>query len=219
MWQIIPLGGLGYDSHAYWLAARSDHPYLQAPGDQDAYLYSPFFLQLISPLSWLPWRGFMAVWVVIEAACLVWLTGPMRWRWRAPVLMLCALEIAMGNIIGLLGVMMVLGLRRPGVWAFGVLTKITPGAMGVIWFAARREWAAVARLVGWTSCLTLVSYALSPGLWQEWLHFLMDTSDGEAMITRVRGSSPLSSWSPWARVVMPHGRCRWGCCWVFPTSG
>ena len=127
----------------------------------------------------------MAVWVVIEAACLVWLTGPMRWRWRAPVLMLCALEIAMGNIIGLLGVMMVLGLRRPGVWAFGVLTKITPGAMGVIWFAARREWAAVARLVGWTACLTLVSYALSPGLWQEWLHFLMDTSDGEAMITRV----------------------------------
>lgn len=183
--QVVPHGGFGFDSHAYWLAARSEHPYLAAPGEQNAYLYSPFFLQIINPLTRLPSREFSLVWMTIEASCLVWLTQSLRWRWRLPLLMLCALEVVLGNIVGLLGVMMVVGMKRPGAWAFALLTKVTPGIVGVIWFAARGEWRSVMRLSAWTAGLVLISWSLSPQLWGEWMQFLTNTSDGESGTVRL----------------------------------
>ena len=41
---------LGVDAHAYWVAGRSSHPYDQAPGFQDAFLYTPVFAQLMRPV-------------------------------------------------------------------------------------------------------------------------------------------------------------------------
>lgn len=207
---VIPIGGLGYDSHAYWLAARSDHPYLAAPGDQNAYLYSPFFLQVIGPLARLPAREFALVWSLVEAACLVWLTQSVRWRWRAPFLMFCALEVVLGNILGLLGVMMVLGLRRPGVWAFAFLSKITPVGVGVMWFAARGEWRSLLKLCAWTAGLTVVSYAVNPQLWMEWLHFLTSTSDGESLLMRAARMGA-------GALVVALGARR-GAVWVMPVG-
>src|SRR6266571_5699519 len=68
--------GIGGDAHAYW-AADLAHPYRHSTVNTlDAYLYSPAFLQAISPLRLLPFAWFFAFVVVAEAATAVWLAGP-----------------------------------------------------------------------------------------------------------------------------------------------
>ena len=34
----------------------------------------------------------------------------------------------------------VAGFRWPALWAIPLLTKVTPGGIGLLWFAARGEW-------------------------------------------------------------------------------
>ncbi|WP_101522974.1 glycosyltransferase family 87 protein [Nocardioides houyundeii] len=180
----LPHGGLGYDAHAYWLATRADEPYGAAPGAQDAYLYSPLFLQLITPIGLLPWPAFLTIWMAVEIACLLWLTRPLPLRWRVPVLLLCLPEILFGNIYGLLGVMVCLGFKRPGLWAFAFLTKITIGLVGLVWFAARGEWRAVGWIVACTTVLAGASALAQPQLWVEWLQFLRDNSGSGDEVSR-----------------------------------
>lgn len=74
----LPNGGTGFDAHAYWAAVRADVPYGAAPGEQDAYLYSPAFLQAVTPLALLPWWVFYGVWATVE------LCGAARLVRRAP---------------------------------------------------------------------------------------------------------------------------------------
>jgi hypothetical protein len=66
----------------------------------------------------------------------------------------------------------VLGFRHPWTWAFVLLTKVTPG-IGLIWFALRREWRPLLVVTLVTGGLVLVSVALAPGLWLEWLGTLV----------------------------------------------
>ena len=181
----LPNGGLGYDAHAYWLAVRAENPYGAEPGQPDAYLYSPFFLQIISPIARLSWPAFLTIWMGIEIACLLWLTRPLPLKWRIPVLLLCMPEILFGNIYGLLGVMIVLGFRRPGLWAFAFLTKITIGLVAVVWFAARGEWRSLAWVVGCTAVLAGISALAQPDLWVQWVEFLFNSSDSGSQISRV----------------------------------
>ncbi|WP_241901609.1 glycosyltransferase family 87 protein [Nocardioides houyundeii] len=177
--------GLGYDAHAYWQALRVDEPYGAPPGERDAYLYSPFFLQLITPIAWLPWAVFLTLWTGLEIGCLVWLTWSLPLRWRVSVLLLCAPEILFGNIYGLLGVMVCLGFRRPGFWAFAFLTKVTIGLVGLVWFLGRREWSSAAWVIGWTVLLACLSAALEPELWVQWVGFLVGNSDSGSQVWRV----------------------------------
>src|SRR4029079_10017763 len=51
--------GTGHDARPYWTAV-SQVPYATSQvGAHNAYLYSPAFLQLISPLRALPWQAFL----------------------------------------------------------------------------------------------------------------------------------------------------------------
>jgi hypothetical protein len=172
-WYIMHVGAVGYDAHAYWLAGRSAHPYQAAPGQHDAFLYSPVFAFLMKPIAMLPWLWFRTLWMLAESVAFVWLVGPVRWPWRIPLLVLCLPEVTMGNIYGFLGVAAVVGVRRPEAWAFPLLTKITPGGVGLLWFAARGEWRKVARSVIATLALSAASFAAAPGLWNEWIRFLL----------------------------------------------
>lgn len=97
------------------------------------------------PLALLPWPVFAALWMAAESGALVWLTAPLSWRWRIPVLLVCVPEVMLGNVYGFWALTAVLGLRRPELWTFALLTKITPGAMGLLCFAGRREWRKLAR--------------------------------------------------------------------------
>jgi len=151
--------------------------YGRAPGERDAYLYSPAFIAIIRPLAMLPWPLFLVMWVCVEAAVLAWLLRPLRLRWSIPVFMLCLPELVVGNIYILLAAAAVLGLQKPAVWAFPILTRVTAG-VGLVWFAARAEWRGFFLGVGGLALVVLLSYAVDPTGWQAWLQFLFDHREG-----------------------------------------
>jgi hypothetical protein len=130
---------LGQDAHAYWLAGQGELVYGRVPGQRDAYLYSPAFLAVIRPLSMLPWPLFLATWICLEAAVLLWLVKPLQTRWSVPVFLLCMPELMVGNIYVLLAGAAVIGMQKPAMWSFPILTKVTAG-VGLLWFAVRGDW-------------------------------------------------------------------------------
>jgi hypothetical protein len=168
---------LGYDAHAYWLAWHHSPMYGLPPNTADAYLYSPAFAQVLWPLAQLPWPLFLAAWTVAGFALYAWLLRPLGRALAAPLLLFCLPQAMVGNIWPLLAVVLVFGFRRPGLWAFPLLTKLTAG-VGVVWFAARGEWRNLARVVVPTVLVTAVSVAISPQLWVDWLHILRGGGTG-----------------------------------------
>src|SRR5206468_4784243 len=110
----------------------------------------------------IPEAVFVAIWRAILLAALVYLAGPFTIfvLFTVPV----ASEINAGNIQILLALAIVLGFRWPGPWAFVLLTKVTPG-VGLLWFAIRREWRALAIAFGFTAALVAVSFLGRPGGW------------------------------------------------------
>ncbi|CAI3801951.1 glycosyltransferase family 87 protein [Pseudarthrobacter sp. MM222] len=170
-------GPVGIDTHAYWLAAQGDLVYGRAPGQKDAYLYSPAFIAVIRPLAMLPWPAFLVLWVCLEAAVLIWLLKPLQLRWSIPTFMLCLPELVVGNIYILLAAAAVVGLQKPAMWTVPILTKVTAG-VGLLWFAARGEWRRLLQGAGALALIVLVSYALDPTGWQAWLQFLFEHREG-----------------------------------------
>lgn len=172
-WMYLNGGVHGLDSHAYWLAGRSDQLYSGAPATSDAYLYSPAFATLISPLTLLPWSGFMIAWMAAEAAVFAWLLKPLGLRWGVLAFSACVVEISVGNIYAFLALCAVVSINYPTAWALPLLTKITPG-VGPIWYAVRREWQGLAVSVFGTLGIAAASLAMTPGAWHSWLLFLVD---------------------------------------------
>ena len=168
-WDIARKAGtmddFGLDAHAYWAVALAN-PYLRPARTPDAFLYSPPFVYVFSVMHLLPWPVFHAVWLGIELVALAWLAG----EWTLPMLALPPVfnEVFFGNINLLIAVAIVLGLRRPGVWAFDLLSKVTPG-IGVAWCAARGDWRRFAIAVGVTAAIVAASFALTPDLWFQWV--------------------------------------------------
>ena len=121
------------------------------PNTADAYLYSPAFAQVLWPLAQLPWPLFLAAWTVAGFALYAWLLRPLGRALAAPLLLFCLPQAMVGNIWPLLAVVLVFGFRRPGLWAFPLLTKVTAG-VGVVWFAARGEWRNLARVARADRC-------------------------------------------------------------------
>lgn len=167
-----PLDGFGFDSASYW-GLRS--PLYPGPGTDDGYgfyRYSPVFLPLMAVFGTLPWPVFAVSWIGIQGAAFVWLAGDHRWQALAfvPVLF----ELYLGNIHLLLAVAIVLGFRWPATWAFVLLTKITPG-VGLLWFAVRREWRALAIALGATLAITITGVLVAPHAWSDWYQSLRVT--------------------------------------------
>jgi hypothetical protein len=163
------LWGTGQDAYCYWQAAQHPAtPYLHSEwNDPIAYVYSPAFLQLVSPLAALPWQAFMASWTAILVLAVRFLTGP-RLLAAGLVFPFAAMEVAGGNVSLLLAVAIVIGFRWPAAWSIVLLTKITPG-IGLLWFAVRREWRALAIALGATAAIALFSFAIVPDHWRTWV--------------------------------------------------
>jgi hypothetical protein len=159
-----------FDLWAYW-STRSGFDYANArPGVSGAYLYSPAFAHLISPLTALPLPVFTAVWTGLLAAVLGWLAG-----WRAffiGVLAPVTMSIAIGQTDLLMAAAIVLGFRWPAAWFLPILTKVTPG-IGLVWFAARREWRQLSIALGATFAIVAISWAIDPRAWQGWIAMLL----------------------------------------------
>ena len=159
---------LAADAYTYWSAPYDDPypgPRLGLPG---AYLYSPAFIQALAPLRLLPWEAFHAVWAAIGFAALVFLVGPLGGALVITFLPFVYRDLLVGNIHLLLAATIVVGLRHSTVWALPLLTKVTPG-VGLLWFAARREWRRLIVAIATTTGISIVSFALAPHLWFEWL--------------------------------------------------
>jgi hypothetical protein len=187
-------GGWGFDARAYWDIDLS-HPYSLNLSDRGAYLYSPAFAQLVGPVAHLlPAEVFLAMWTLGALAALGWLGG----RWAAPLLLFppVALEIWYGNIQLFLATAIVLGFRWPAAWAFVLLTKVTP-AVGLVWFAVRREWRALGTALGATAAIAGASFVVAPGLWYEWIAFLA----GQAVRPESDFLGVLSLGPLWLRLV------------------
>jgi hypothetical protein len=164
--------GTGQDAYCYYWPTLAD-PYARSDWTEPiAYVYSPAFLQLVTPLTTLPWQAFLATWTVILLAAVRFLTGP-RLLWFGVLVGL--MELAGGNISLLLAAAMVVGFRWPAAWAFVLLTKVTPG-IGLLWFVVRREWTALFTALAATAAIVLVSGALMPGAWAEWATVLQSVA-------------------------------------------
>lgn len=162
-------GGIwGVDAHTYWGAPLSN-PY---PGPQvglpGAYLYSPAFLQALTPLRLLSWPVFHAAWIALGFGALIFLVGPIWGALAVTLLPFVFRDLFVGNIHLILGAAIVLGFRYPAAWALMLLTKITPG-VGLLWFAVRREWQALGIAFATTAGIALVSFVIGPTLWFDWV--------------------------------------------------
>jgi hypothetical protein len=161
--------GFGWDSHAYWLAWRGPM-YKSGPMTPDAYLYSPAFAEAIRPAVLLSWPTFAVMWSVVLGVVLAWLLSPLRW-WAVPLWVASLPEIFAGNVFILLAVVAAIGLRYRWMWAFAALTKITL-CLGPVWFAVRREWRHLGISLGVTLAIAVLSCAIDPHLWVQWVRFL-----------------------------------------------
>jgi hypothetical protein len=158
-----------FDLWAYW-STSADLDYSAArPGESGVYIYSPAFAHLIAPLTALPLPLFAGLWTAIVAGLLYWLAG-----WRAFFLGLLApvmMSIAIGQLDLVMAAAIVVGFRWPAVWVLPIITKVTPG-IGLLWFAARGEWRALAIAVGATLAVVGASVAIDPAAWLGWIGML-----------------------------------------------
>jgi hypothetical protein len=139
---------------------------------------------------------FIVGWTVLLAVVAIWLARP----WPAALLVLAlpvSQEILIGNIHLLLALAIVLGFRWPATWTFVLLTKVTPG-VGLIWFAARRDWRALAIALGATVAIVAVSVAI--GGIQPWLDWI-------ALLRRDGGAE---SWRLYVRLAIAAALVVWG---------
>ncbi len=159
----------GQEAFCYWIANLNSPYSLSDWTSPIAYVYSPAFLQAMSPLTRLPWIAFIGIWTALLVLAVRYLTGP---RLFAVGVVLATVELIGGNISLLLAVAMVVGFRWPAAWAFVLLTKVTPG-IGLLWFVVRREWRQLAIALGATALVVAISAVIMPGAWLDWLNLLV----------------------------------------------
>lgn len=146
------------------------------------FTYSPAAAWWIQPLQALPFEVFRTVVVAVNMAGFVYLIGPVF----AAVVLLAQLlpvwmEFQQGNINFALGAALVLAFRHPGWYAFPLLTKVTP-AVGLVWFAARREWRALVMATVVTLVVILPSVVLHASTWPTWFGALMANAGADAQV-------------------------------------
>jgi Glycosyltransferase family 87 len=191
-------GMIGVDSHAYWMAVRFPETwYTRPPEYRDAFLYSPAFAQVLWPLGQLPWQAFQYVWIAGQTAVMAWLLAPLGWRRGLVLAPFFTAEILLGNVYFFLAGALVVSLRRaPGVLVLPMLTKITPGVVGV-WFVVRHEWRAAGWATGTTVLIVGVSAALAPEAWLAWAQFLAHSAGqgGPSRLLRLAASILVVIWA------------------------
>ncbi len=169
------VAGWGLDAYAYWSVDLA-HPYTLSVGQYGAFLYGPPLAQVFGVLGHLPWPVFLVSWTGLLIGAYAWMTQ----RYALVVLGLfpaAVLELVNGNIHLLLAAAIAFGFRYPWTWSFVLLTKVTPG-VGLLWFAVRREWRALAVALGATAIVAAASFAFAPWMWREWLALLSGEAGG-----------------------------------------
>lgn len=206
---LVVTGVLAYnlqprDSHAYWSVDPVD-PYRNARlGGEDAFLYAPVVAQLLGPFTHLPFDVFRIGYGLMEIAALA--IGGIGYTLLMPGVIE---DIVRGNIHILMAVAILAGFRFPGAWATILLTKVTPG-IGLLWFAVRRDWRALAQVTLVTLVIVGVSVVLG-GVrpWQDWLSLLTRSAESPqtyrylgltppGLIVRLPIAAAVVAWGAWS---------------------
>ncbi len=176
----LQAGHVGMDSHAYWVAVRDPATWYTLPPEYtDAYLYSPAFAQILSPMAPLSWPAFRVTWMLLSAGTLTWLLAPLGWRRGLTLAPFFVTDLLLGNVYSVFAAALVLGLTRcPGALALPLLTKIAPGVV-CVWFLVRREWGKAGWAAGATLVIASLSFLIEPAGWMRWFQFLFSASTGE----------------------------------------
>lgn len=157
------------DALAYWSVDPRD-PYVNvgaALNGAKAFRYSPAAAWLLAPLGALPWMVFIHVWTALQLGALAYVGR----RWALALILLPPVfdDLAYGNINLMLAAAIVAALRGwAGAWAFVVLTKVTP-AVGLLWYAVRGEWRALAVALATVLAVVMLSLPLTGvDAWVAW---------------------------------------------------
>ena len=157
----------GLDLYAYW-AADLENLYAGAEiGQTGAFLYSPAFAQAFAPLRLLPFEIVYALWLILCLALLAW----MRVLWFVAIPPVIA-DLYFGNVHVMYAAVIVAGFSFTGLWALPWLTKVAPG-IGSLWFAFTGQFRSFAVAVGATALIAIVSFAVAPDLWADWVASLI----------------------------------------------
>ena len=218
---------VGYDAFSYWSIDFSDL-YGRAMSSNfalGAFRYAPPIAFVFGPLAALPWWLFLWLWEALMLGLIAWLGG----RWALVLLALppVALELYHGNVHLLIAAAIVLGLRYPAAWSFVLLTKVTPG-VGLLWFAVRREWRALAIALGATAIIVAATLVVAPDYWREWVDSLVSNLNEPQWFSvpppapiRLPVATAIVIWGartdrPWTvavaatlglPIIWPHGLC------------
>jgi Glycosyltransferase family 87 len=181
------LAGLAIVLFVWWLLTFNDYQH-----DAGAYWGVD--------LDTLPWGVFAGVWAALNLGALLWMAGPaiaglLLVVPGSPVID----EVGTGNIHLMLAAAIVLAFRWPVAWALPLLTKVTPG-VGVLWLAGAQRWRALAIALGATVGIVLVSFALGPQLWFDWIDVLTGNVDRQIPTEIAIIPGPL-----WARTALGAG--------------
>lgn len=195
-------GTFGFDAYAYW-SVNAANPYQAPVGSLAAFNYSPPVARVFSAFAMLPWHVFVVLWSAALIATVLWIAHPRRrvvWLLAFPPV---ALELYHGNIHLLIAAAIALGFRYPAAWAFVALTKVTP-AVGLVWFAVRREWRSLGIALGVTAVIAIVSVIVDGNQWVAWLTLLAGTKEGGA-VDQFQIDVPLAVRIPVAAALVAWG--------------
>src|SRR5258706_2082167 len=159
------------DAHAYW-AVDLANPYSRPLATLDAFTYPPPAAIGFWVLGHLPWPVFEALWTLLIGVALLYLAGP--WSIVFLAVLPVSSDLYLGNIHILLAAAIVGAFRRPGLWAFVLLTKPSSG-VGLLWYLVRREWRDLAIAIGVTGAIVAASALVQPGLWPAWIDYVLRT--------------------------------------------
>jgi hypothetical protein len=123
-WSLLPT--IDGDAATFWHVDLAN-PYSERWGGTHAFVYSPIFAQLVSPLTLLPYEAFYKIWTLISLTALAWLLTPIGAA-LALLIPFVRMEVESGQVHLWLAVMCAIALRHPAAWSFGLLTKVTPGS-------------------------------------------------------------------------------------------
>jgi hypothetical protein len=161
----------GIDARGYW-AFDPANPYAEAVGNlnaETAFRYAPPIALAFLPFHALSWTAFITIWTLLLVGALAVMGG--RWALACAAIYPVAMELSAGNVNLLIGLAVVVGMRWPATWSFVLLTKVTPG-VGLVWFAARREWRHLAIALAVTAALSAASWLVAPWMWSQWIDAL-----------------------------------------------
>lgn len=172
-WFVVGWFVLGYhwsfmvDARAYY-AVNPAAPYAGNVGDVGVFTYSPPLAAVFLALHNIPEPVFLAAWMVMNVVLVMWLL------WRQPlVALMLAMPISDELLTGQIELLMVASivlLSRTG-WTLPILAKATTG-VGLLWFVVRREWSNLAVALGLLVSIIVISVALTPSWWADWIAFV-----------------------------------------------